>query len=94
MRDALRAWFPITSNRNCWYSIHSPSRYARSAGAREAHMLRAWRLAAGTRSTRALREEVRTAVAASQRWYPPDLEMWEDPKVTCELQRQRGCFGN
>jgi len=70
LRDALRAWFPRTIHRNFVTMIDSPPRNARSAGAREARRHRAWRLAAGTRSKRALREEVRTAVAASRRWYP------------------------
>jgi hypothetical protein len=70
LRDALRAWFPRTGDRNCVTIIDSPPRNARSTGAREARRHRAWRLAVGTRSKRALREEVRTAVAASQRWYP------------------------
>ena len=55
----------------------------RVGGAREARRHGAWRLAVGTRSKRALREEVRTA-AASQRWYP----------ALCDVQRQRGWFGN
>jgi hypothetical protein len=94
LRDALRAWFPRTSNSNCVIVKCSPPMNARSAGAGDACRLRAWRLAAGTRSTRAPREEVRIAVAASQRWYPADLEMWEHPKVTCDVQRQRVCFGD
>jgi hypothetical protein len=70
LRDALRAWFPRTRDRNCVTIIDHPPRNARSAGAREARRHRAWRLAMGTSSKRALRGEVRTAVAASRRWYP------------------------
>jgi len=70
MRDALRAWFPRASDRNCVTIKDSPPRNARSAGAREARRHRAWRLTVGARSKRALRDEVRTAVAASRRWYP------------------------
>ncbi len=79
LRDTLWAWFPRTGDRNCVTIIDSPPRNARSAGAREARRHRAWGLAVGTRSKRALREEVRTAVAASQRWYPAlvcDLFFW------------------
>jgi hypothetical protein len=48
--------------------IDSPPKNARSAGAREARRHRVWRLAVGTRSKRALREEVRAAVAALLSW--------------------------
>jgi len=49
--------------------MYSTPRTARSAGVRVVRMLWAWRLAVGTRWKRALPKEVRTAVAASQRWY-------------------------
>jgi len=67
LRDALPACFPRTGLRSCVTIIDRPPRNARSAGAREAP---AWRLAMGTSSKRALRGEVRTAVAASRRRYP------------------------
>jgi len=67
LRDAYRAWFPITGLRGCVTIIDNPPGNARCAGAREARRLRAYRLAVGTRSKLALRGEVRTAVTASRR---------------------------
>jgi len=40
LRDALRARFPKTSDRNCVTIIYRPPRNARSAGARGARRLR------------------------------------------------------